>query len=238
MSRGFTLLELLISIAIFSTLGLGAYQMLQTVTRSHENVQAATAGHTQLNFALSMMQKDLGQFVPRIIRDEYGEPLPPITFQENDYVMEFTRLGWSNPAGRQRSNLQRVAYSVDYDTEELKRHFWEVLDRAEDSEPVTQVLLSGVTELMATGYTDEDDSLEGDFSLEGESNVLPRAVEVTLSTTDGGDVQRIFELVDSPTQARDNRETEVEQPPGDAEDQVTDDGQNDNQPNNDPGTEQ
>lgn len=218
MARGFTLLELLISIAIFSMLGLGAYQLLQTVTRSHDHLQEGLAVHRQFNLAMSIMQRDFNQFVPRVVRDEYGEPLVPIMFDSGEYVIEFTRQGWRNPAGKVRSNLQRVAYSIDYDTRELTRHFWQVLDRAEDSEPVSQVLLAGVNELMITGYAADDADLESDFSLDGGSSVLPLAVEVVLTLEQGGDVTRIFQLVDTPVAGRDDRQVD-EQPDSEAEEQ-------------------
>ena len=204
-SRGFTLLELLISMAIFSMLSLGAYQLLQSVTRSHEQVEDIMTANTRLNLALSIMQRDFNQFVPRPVRDAYGEPLEPMAFDPDEYVIEFTRLGWRNPAGRQRSNLQRVAYSIDYDTEELHRHFWEVLDRAEDSEPVSQLLLTGVSDLVVTGYTQEDSAMGEEMSLEPEGSVMPRAVEVSITLSAGGEVTRLFELVDSAIKSSDDR---------------------------------
>ncbi len=196
--RGFTLLELLVSISIFSILGLSAYQMLQTVIDSNDRVRQASESATSLNLAFSIIQRDFNQFVPRQIRDQYGDPMAPLVFENEDYVVEFTRGGWSNPAGRSRSRLQRVAYSIDYDEETLSRHFWEVLDRAEDSEPISQLLLEGVTDFRVTGFTDNStSSLESEFELEEDQNLAPIGVEVVISVNDMGEVERLFQLVDS-----------------------------------------
>ena len=192
---GFTLLELLISISILSVLGLGAYQMLQTVVASNDRVRASSDGATDLNLAFSILQRDFNQFVPRPVRDRYGEPMAPLVFDNEDYVVEFTRGGWSNPAGRSRSRLQRVAYRIDYDEQTLTRHFWEVLDRAEDSEPISQLLLEGVTDFRVTGLT--DDFVSSPESEPGQGKqTAPVGVEVVVAIEGAGEFERLFQLVD------------------------------------------
>ena len=195
-NRGFTLLELLIAISIFTTLGLGGYQMLQTVSDSHERVRSSAKEITELNIAFSIIQRDFNQFAPRGIRDRYGETMPPIVFENDEYLVEFTRGGWSNPSGRKRSRLQRVAYSMDYEEKTLTRHFWEVLDRAEDSEPISQVLLTGVTGFRLSGFSDEKYSEQKNSFFEEESG-SPLAVEVVITTEGFGENQRLFQMVDS-----------------------------------------
>jgi general secretion pathway protein J len=197
MSRGFTLLELLVAMSIFSVIGLGSYQMLQTIVESHDKVRTVSERYTKVNLAFSMIQRDFNQFVPRPVRDAYGEPLAPIVFGDNDYAVEFTRTGWRNPAGRLRSQLQRVAYSVDYEEETLTRHFWEVLDRAEDSEPVSQIIMEGVTDFRVTGYQgDESDDLASDFELDDVGGAAPLAVEVVVASDTLGEIRRIFQMVE------------------------------------------
>ena len=192
---GFTLLELLISISILLVLGLGAYQMLQTVVASNDRVRASSDGATDLNLAFSILQRDFNQFVPRPVRDRYGEPMAPLVFDNEDYVVEFTRGGWSNPAGRSRSRLQRVAYRIDYDEQTLTRHFWEVLDRAEDSEPISQLLLEGVTDFRVTGLT--DDFVSSFESEPGQGKqAAPVGVEVVVAIEGAGEFERLFQLVD------------------------------------------
>ena len=195
-SPGFTLLELLVSMSIFATLGLGAYQMLQTVADSHQRVRSSAEAFTGLNLAYSIIQRDFNQFAPRAVRDEYGEVLPTIDFENEDYIIEFTRRGWRNPAGRQRSRLQRVAYSLDFEEETLTRHFWKVLDRAEDSEPVSQLLLEGVTDFRVTGFSGDESAIDREFVLEDEEAAAPLAMEVVISTNALGESYRLFQMVE------------------------------------------
>jgi general secretion pathway protein J len=195
-SPGFTLLELLVSMSIFATLGLGAYKMLQTVADSHERVRSSADAFTGLNLAYSIIQRDFNQFAPRAVRDEYGEVLPTIDFENEDYIIEFTRRGWRNPAGRQRSRLQRVAYSLDFEEETLTRHFWKVLDRAEDSEPISQLLLEGVTDFRVTGFSGDESAIDREFILEDEEVAAPLAMEVVISTNGLGESYRLFQMVE------------------------------------------
>ena len=194
---GFTLLELLVSMSIFATLGLGAYQMLQTVADSHERVRSGADSFSGLNLAYSIIQRDFNQFAPRAVRDEYGEVLPPIVFENEDYIIEFTRRGWRNPAGRQRSRLQRVAYSLDFEEETLTRHFWEVLDRAEDSEPISQLLLEGVADFRVTGFSGGEPKIERQFTLKDKGGVAPLGMEVVITTNALGETYRLFQMVES-----------------------------------------
>ena len=182
--------------SIFSMLGLGAYQMLQTVADSHERVRSSADAFTGLNLAYSIIQRDFNQFAPRAVRDEYGEVLPTIDFENEDYIIEFTRRGWRNPAGRQRSRLQRVAYSLDFEEETLTRHFWKVLDRAEDSEPISQLLLEGVTDFRVTGFSGDEPAIDREFILEDEEAAAHLAMEVVISTNALGESYRLFQMVE------------------------------------------
>jgi general secretion pathway protein J len=194
--RGFTLIEVMVAISIFAVLSLGAYQMLQTIIDSHDRVRQSSENVLQLNLALTIVKRDFNQFAPRPVRDRYGEPLASLVFEGDEFSVEFTRRGWNNPAGRLRSRLQRVAYSVDYDEKTLTRHFWEVLDRAEDSEPISKVILHNVTDFRATGFAGSEGDLEDDFDLDDVGDGVPVAVEVVISTEASGDIRRLFQLVE------------------------------------------
>ncbi len=187
--------------SIFSVIGLGAHQMLKTVIDSHDRIKTQATVHAQLNLAMAAIQRDFNQFVPRPIRDAYGDAVDPLVMGGELYDVEFTRTGWSNPAGMPRSQLQRVAYKLDYDTHELSRYFWKVLDRVEDSEPLSRVILTGVEGFQIAGmFPGQDDPADAERLneelLEGTPSQIPIAVEVTISTTALGDVVRMFELVE------------------------------------------
>nr|MBF0681931.1 type II secretion system minor pseudopilin GspJ [Pseudomonas sp.] len=146
---GFTLLELLIAIALFALLGLGTYRMLEAVLRSDEAVRAQERILRDISRAVWAVERDLQQAAPRPIRDGYGDEQNAFIGQvpglEEGAAFELTRSGWRNPTGLQRANLQRVRWRLAGD--QLERLYWVVLDRDIDSEPRFQKVLDGVLDL-------------------------------------------------------------------------------------------
>ena len=196
--NGFTLLEVLVAMAIFSVIGLGAHQMLRTIIDTHEKTKSQIQGFSDLSRAFVILGRDVSQTVPRNIRDEYGEPIPALMLASGPYFLELTRTGWSNPIGSARSNLQRVAYELNEDGE-IERHFWLVLDRAEDSEPITQIVLTGVEDFRIQMLTEDGEST--DIWPDSDSGLqIPVAAEVILQTKSFGELRKVFNFV-SPTQA-------------------------------------
>ena len=146
---GFTLLELLISMVIFGLIAAMAYSALNNMMIARSQTEARTQQLYKLQMALTLMERDIEQIVDRPVRDEFGSdtPLPAFVANEygEDYLLQFTRTGWTNPLNLPRSHLQRIAYSLK--DEKLIRSLWYVLDRAQDSERYDIVLLDDVKNL-------------------------------------------------------------------------------------------
>ncbi len=139
-STGFTLLELLIAIAIFSFLAAGCYQLFHSVARTHETTARLWQDNNALQRALLIMNKDFAQTTARPIRDEYGDR--EMAFVANDSEAILTHGGWRNFLNAPRSDLQRVSYRLEGG--QLLRRYWSVLDRDVETPYQEQVLLDGV----------------------------------------------------------------------------------------------
>ncbi len=200
LSKGFTLLEVLVAMSIFAVIGLGANRMLRTIIDTHDITQEKIQQFSSFTRVFSVMERDFSQVVLRSVRDEYGEPLPPFAIGNGPYSVEFSRSGWNNPAGFPRSNIQRVAYELS-DDNELIRYFWLVLDRAEDSEPIRQVLLEEVSEFQINVLDLEGDSTDIFPDIDSRS-LLPVAAEVLLVTESLGEIRKVFAFVEAPTPSR------------------------------------
>jgi general secretion pathway protein J len=87
--------------------------------------------------------------------------------------------------------LQRVAYQLS--DGKLSRHFWLVLDRAEDSEAVVQDLIDGVESFQISLLNEDGEGTDvwPDFNSEA---VMPLAMEIIIATKTHGDVRRVFVL--------------------------------------------
>lgn len=192
--RGFTLLELLVALSIFALLSAMAYGGLNTVMRSQQAVTAQAERLAQLQKAFLFLGRDITQAIDRQIRGEFGDPQPAMVgLTLGERRLELTRNGWRNPVGRKRSNLQRVAWGVR--DEQLLRLYWNVLDRAPDSEPLETVMLDGV-EALELRFLDAKQQWSEVWPAVNRgvtsSDALPRAVEVTLETEREGRIRRVF----------------------------------------------
>ena len=192
---GFTLLELLVALAIFGLLATMSYSGLRTILEQQAGTAAAAERLAELQKIYMLMQRDIEQAVDRPVRDEYGDEQPALAGGD---VLQLTRGGWSNPAARARSSLQRVGYAFEDD--QLVRYSWSVLDRAQDSEPLRQPLTDSIEQLQLRYLAASNEWREQwpdtlpDTESETPPSKLPRAVEVTLDHTQFGQLVWLFQL--------------------------------------------
>jgi len=195
---GLTLVELLVAVAIFSVLAAIAYQGLSSVANTSAQLREEGERFARLQFAVSLLERDLRQALPRPIRDQLGDPLPAMA--GSNLRVNVTRAGWSNPLARPRSNLERVRWQLDGKT--LVRLSWSVLDRSQASRPIRQPLVDGVSDLRFR-FLDKDLEWHNEWPparrLETDKGEpWPVAVNVRLDSERYGLVERLFALVAAP----------------------------------------
>ena len=187
---GFTLLEVLIAMTIFSILGLASNQMLRSVSSIERQMEERTDEYRTLVRVFKMLDRDVSALVYRGVRDEFGDPIAAVSGNQGLYPLEFTRGGWRNPLKLPRSQLQRVAYQ--YNCESLQRVVWLILDRAQDTKPRVQTLMIGVTDFKVS-LINADGSRQEVITAE-DGDELPVGVELTISTELWGDLTRRVNL--------------------------------------------
>jgi general secretion pathway protein J len=196
---GFTLLELLVAMAIFAILGTLALSGYTELQRQSEYVELRLARLREVQRAVQQLAQDLAQIDPRPIREALGEARVPAVLAGDsvDYRVQFTRAGWSNTAGIARPTLQRVGYRLDQ--EGLWRDHWPTLDRTLVVEPVRQKLLGGVRSVRFRFMTPDRSWVERWPATEGAAGadaerLRPAAVEVVIELEDWGEIRRVVEL--------------------------------------------
>lgn len=202
-AAGFTLLELLVAIAILALVAVGSYRLLFDTIATRDQGLAHEKALRDLQRTDMILQRDLQQAAPRPIRDEFGDVQPALVLAE-DKGLEFTRRGWRNPLQQQRSDLVRVRYRLI--SGRLVREHWLELDRARTSTPVQTVLLDNVGAFRVQAHWGGNWSASWPLVSQSQRDPralpLPDAVEVVLTLERWGDIRRVILLPESPAEAK------------------------------------
>ena len=213
---GFTLIEMLIAIAIFAVLSIMAYAGLNTILNTQAALKIEMQRLNEIQRTFLYLGQDLRQVVKRHIRD----PLAPTQqlnalITDNLYAikpfkLELTRTGYPNPLVLQRSHLQRVAYYLKDDN--LYRYTWPVLDRAQDTIPHVSRLCTNIDDLRFQFYPQDPNKNKTNTSntlstpqepssswppaiqTQASTTFLPEYIAVTIDFKDWGEVTRLYAL--------------------------------------------
>ena len=209
-NAGFTLIEVLIALAITAFVAAVAYSSLSTAMLAVESTRTTAQRTYEMNRAWMIISRDLRQFVARPVRDEFGQVEPAMAGgAAARFALSFTRGGWHNPNGLPRSNLQRVNYRVEDGA--LWRDTYPVLDRAPETQAQQVRLLEGVevlelvflgdlgaAEREGRGLTLDTRGWQASWVADTSAPDLelspPVALEIRLELEDLGELRRIYAL--------------------------------------------
>ncbi|MBB1273868.1 type II secretion system minor pseudopilin GspJ [Psychromonas sp. SR45-3] len=195
--NGFTLIEILIAIAIFATLSLAAYQILQGVLRSGEISREHDKHLVEIQRGMLLIERDFVQMVARISRTGNAEDeklqvlyVGKKVLDSDSEGIEFNRLGWTNPLNLlPRSTILRVGYRVK--NNQLQRLYYLHPDIVAGEKPEQQVILNDVDSLSFRFWDDDwIDTWNAD-------KTIPKGIEMTINSQHYGELKRVFILSDS-----------------------------------------
>ena len=115
---GFTLIEILVAMAIFTVIGLASTGVLTSVINSDRLSTERFDRLEELQRAMLTIERDILQIVPRAVRIN-GDPVEAVisggedVFDSDADGLGFVRIGWHNPQMLlPRSTLQAVGYRI------------------------------------------------------------------------------------------------------------------------------
>jgi general secretion pathway protein J len=197
-AEGFTLLEVLIAVAIFVVVGALAMGGYNELIKQSDIVERSNVRSRQVQSGMQRIAQDFATLEPRPVREPLGESFQPALRADarTEQLAEFTHSSWSNPVGLPRSTLQRVMYRID--GKKLRREYWYVLDRTMAGEPASAVLIDKV-ERASLRFLDNNRRWHEQWPPLGYSapdvlRLRPIAVEVTLELEDWGEIKRLIEV--------------------------------------------
>lgn len=166
--RGFTLLELMVAMAIFAMLAVAGWQVFDGVNRARERAQFHADNLAVLQYAYLQVQQDMGQIIPyqavttqsvsavnnntsnstssgnNTQSSEQINKIAPKPFMslDSEYV-SFVRFADPDPRYQSSNSLQRIEYI--FADERLIRRQYASMEGGRDSVSLDSVLLEGVT---------------------------------------------------------------------------------------------
>lgn len=186
--RGFTLLEVMVAVAIFAVVAALAWGGLDTLARSRHALDAESARLAALQRAVAMFERDLRQAAARPVRDGFGQVRPALLAAGDG--IEMARFvgqgGWVGPSPQ----VERIDWQCR--DGRLLRARWPALDRAPATRPEAEALLDGID--GCRWRFDDDGAVVAAWPpQDADVAALPRGVEFRFRV-EGVEYRRLLEL--------------------------------------------
>jgi general secretion pathway protein J len=177
--RGFTLIEILVALLIFTILSAILVSALHQVINIQASVEANAERLRKLQFALLTMSRDIEQTVNRPVLMSSGKK--QAVFMGSPQQFTLTHTG---------SSLVRVTYT--WSNHSLWRMKWDKLDQMPDASSAKKLLMANV-ENASFQYLDRDGRFRNDWPAVSQADkALPRAVRVMLTLSNWGTLSQIY----------------------------------------------
>jgi len=184
---GFTLLEVLVAISIFSVVAIISYSTLDTYLQQRERLTVHYSKLERLQRLFMLLERDVQFSVKRTVRDG-GEILPAMMSEHGDALITMT-VAQADVQSAAGISLKRVEWQ--FDGKQLIRAQWNILDHDGNIEPA-QLLVSEEIEELDINYFlySENRGLDSKSSLD--DGEFPHGVELDLSLDSGSSYRRVF----------------------------------------------
>ncbi|MDR0588154.1 MAG: type II secretion system minor pseudopilin GspJ [Burkholderiales bacterium] len=197
-SRGFTLVEILIAMAIFALVSVMAYRATDAMTQGEARLATEAAQWRALEQVFSKIETDLALAQPRMMK-RGRETIPAWWGEyrgENAGYLQFARAPSRLPTAVLEQSSPPTGLRIAYEWQggTLTLLYWGSFDTEEDTEPARYVLLTDIAFFELT-YLNQDNVWVNSWQpTHLQSPPLPRAARVRIAGQDGAIVERIFAL--------------------------------------------
>jgi len=198
-ARGFTLVELLVALAIFAILSGFAFRSLSAMLEAREHLREDARKWRDIAVFVSRLERDLGSIVQRMSRGPSGVSLSPVSssvgMQSDGDGLAVTRSG-SPLQENALAAPQRVAYRLREGR--VERLTWAALDAAPREEPTAVPILGSVRNLTFRFLDPKSGEWRLAWAPPGSAQPVPAAVEATVELASGEKIVRLIDLPQLP----------------------------------------
>ena len=195
-NRGFTLVELLVALAIFAIMSGFAYRALSSMLESREALAKESRKWRDISLFVGRVERDIAAVLPRIATGSGELKLAPLSSSVDATSapagLALTRSG-NMLAGNASAAPQRVGYRIREGR--VERLAWAGVDAAPREEALPTPVLTEVGTLAFRFMDPKSSEWRADWGLPGNAAAtLPAAVEMTLVLASGERIVRLFDL--------------------------------------------
>ncbi len=177
--RGFTLLELVVVLAMFSLVALIGVRVLQSALQTDQQLTQASELSAELTYGLALLRRDLDAAADLAFAPPRGQLEPALDVTEDGFALSL--LGLSGSGFGVAGGEGRVIWRFDRVRGELKRQLVPTLSPASSRSAGPEVVvLTGLTGMEISVFVDQRGWQDG-VTAEIFGTQLPRAVRVRLS---------------------------------------------------------
>ena len=188
MKKGFTLIEVLISLVILSIIAIVSTNFLQSSIDLRNQSKSKVDDIKVFNLGVSTIRRDLMSVVNLPMRDNFGNQLPNFIGSNADKKITF--LGFINRIDSSRSSISRIEYLFD-DTKFIRRVYF-TADPYDYDDYIDSVIFNNIDDVEISFLVDNRWFTEWPAG-QTAAYMIPKLVKIEINDND-----RDFEIIINP----------------------------------------
>ena len=188
MKKGFTLIEVLISLVILSIIAIVSTNFLQSSIDLRNQIKSKVDDIKVFNLGVSTIRRDLMSTVNLPMRDNFGNQLPNFIGSNTDKKITF--LGFINRIDSSRSSISRIEYLFD-DTKFIRRVYF-TADPYDYDDHIDSVIFDNIDDVEISFLSDNRWFTEWPAG-QTAAYKIPKLVKIEINDKD-----RDFEIIINP----------------------------------------
>ena len=188
MKKGFTLIEVLISLVILSIIAIVSTNFLQSSIDLRNQSKSKVDDIKVFNLGVSTIRRDLMSVVNLPMRDNFGNQLP--NFIGSNIDKKITFLSFINRIDSSRSSISRIAYLFD-DTKFIRRVYF-TADPYDYDDYIDSVIFNNIDDVEISFLIDNRWFTEWPAA-QTAAFIIPKLVKIEINDND-----RDFEIIIDP----------------------------------------
>ncbi|NUF30069.1 type II secretion system minor pseudopilin GspJ [Acinetobacter oleivorans] len=193
-ASGFTLVELLVAIAIFAVLSLLGWKIFDYLLKVRDRNAQHEVQLFELQDAYQQILRDTLQIIP--LSANQGGQLRPALELDNQ-VLHFSKAGVTDPLKQGLSPFERIEYRYDPEQKKLYRLKYSNLNTSNREQPLSSTLLSQVEQFQIMVLTPQEVTKWPEINIDPtkpeEFRRLPKGIKIQL-TVAGVSYEWIYSL--------------------------------------------